>query len=114
MDPAALQAWLTGVLVQALVANGLVQPPPAQPAPGFDQAQALAYMEQMAVWQPTFVTAVLSFVSSGYALQGTVSQVAELASMAATLMQLVSSEPSTSGRLSSLSRGLRTVSSRAR
>jgi len=97
-DPAALQAWLTGVLVETLVANGLVAPPPAAPASGFDRSQALAYMEQMAAWQPTFVSATLSFVASGYALQvgspaGTPNEVAELASIAATLMQLKSSEP---------------------
>lgn len=113
LDPAALQAWLTSVLVEALAANGLVQPPPAQPAPGFNQAQALAYMEQMAAWQPTFVSAVLGFVASGYALQGTVSQVSELASMATTLMQLVSSGPPSSGRLGSITRGVRMAASRA-
>jgi monoamine oxidase len=98
-DPAALQAWLTGVLVETLVANGLVEPPPAAPASGFDRAQAVAYMEAMAAWQPTFVSAVLNFIASGYALQagsapGTVNEVAELATIAATLMQLKSIEPS--------------------
>jgi monoamine oxidase len=115
-NPDALQAWLTSVLVQALVTNGLVQPPPAQPSPGFNQTQALAYMDLMATWQPTFVTAVLGFLASGYALQATVSQVEELATLATTLMQLVSNEPSasskpsaTSGRFSSITRGLRAV-----
>jgi len=119
-DPNALQAWLTGVLVQALAANGLVQPPPAQPPPGFTRDQALAYMEQLAAWQPTFVRAVLNFVASGYALQGTVSQVAERATMATTLMQLVSSLPSasgepsaSSGRLGTVSRGVRAAVGRA-
>jgi len=121
MDPATLQTWLTGVLVEALVANGLVQPPPTQPSPGFNQAEALAYMEQMAAWQPTFVSAVLNFVASGYKLEGTVSQVAELATMATTLMQLVSSQPSasgessaSSGRLSTISRGVRAAAARTR
>jgi len=113
-DPNALQTWLTGVLVETLVANGLVGAPPAAPPPNFDQAQALAYMEQMAVWQPTFVTAVLNFIASGYALQKTVSEVAELATIATTLMQLKSSEPSaTDGRLGSIARGVRTAASRA-
>jgi hypothetical protein len=117
MDPAALQTWLVGVLVEALAANGLVEPSPTPPASGFDQAQALSYMEQMALWQPKFVSAVLVFLASGYALQGgsppgTVNQVAELATIAATLMQLKSSEPSASGgRLVSLTRGLRTPAS---
>ncbi|HEY0465139.1 MAG TPA: FAD-dependent oxidoreductase, partial [Polyangiaceae bacterium] len=116
-DPAALQTWLVGVLVETLAANGLVEPPPTQPAPGFDRAQAVAYMEQMASWQPKFVSAVLNFLASGYALQagsspGTVNEVAELATIAATLMQLKSSEPSASGgRLTSLTRGLRTAAS---
>lgn len=115
MDPAALQTWLVGVLVETLVANGLVEAPPTQPAAGFDRAQALAYMQQMATWQPKFVSAVLNFLASGYALQagsppGTVNEVAELATIAATLMQLKSSEPSPSGgRLISITRGLRTA-----
>jgi len=113
-DPQALQTWLTGVLVEALVANGLVGAPPSAPQAGFDQAQALAYMEQMAVWQPTFVDAVLNFIVSGYALQKTVGEIAELATIATTLMQLKSSEPSvTGGRLSSIARGVRTAASRA-
>jgi len=116
-DPEQLQAWLTGVLVQALVANGLLTPPPSEPAKGFTREQALAYMEQMAAWEPTFVGAVLAFLISGYKLQTgspPVSEVAELATIAATLMQLKSSELSTgNGRLSSLSRGLRAAASRA-
>lgn len=112
-DPAALQEQLTTLLVEVLVANGLLQPPPAEPPKGFNQGQAMAYMEQMATWQPTFVSAVLNFITSGYALQRTDSQVAQLATIATTLMQLKSSEPSTSsGRLSSLTRGLRTAASR--
>ena len=116
-DPAALQTWLVSVLVETLVANGLVEPPPAQPGPGFDRSQALSFMEQMATWQPTFVSAVLNFVASGYALQassppGTVNEVAQLATIAATLMQLKSSEPSASGgRLTAITRGLRTAAS---
>jgi len=116
-DAGALQAWLIGVLVQILVANGLVEPPPTPPAAGFDRSQALAYMALMATWQPKFVNAVLSFLVSGYALQahsppGAVNEVAELATIAATLMQLKSSEPSTgAGRLISITRGLRTTTS---
>jgi monoamine oxidase len=114
MDPDALQTWLTNTLVGILIANGLVQPPPAEPPAGFNQAQALAYMEQMAGWQLTFVSAVLNFVASGYALQGTASQVAQLAAIANTLMQLISLEPSASGaRLSTITRGVRTAASRA-
>jgi monoamine oxidase len=117
MDPAALQTWLVGVLVETLVANGLVEQPPTQPAPGFDRSQAVAYMDQMATWQPKFVSAVLNFLASGYALQagsppGVVNEVAELATLAAMLMQLKSSEPSVSGgRLMSFTRGLRTATS---
>ena len=114
MDPAALQDWLTGVLVEALVANGLLAPPPSQPAPGFNQALALAYMEQMAAWQPQFASAVLGFLASGYALQSSSQEVAELATIAATLMQLKSSEPSvSSGRLMSLARTVRMAAHRA-
>jgi len=113
-DPAALQAWLTQVLVGALVANGLLSPPPAQPAPGFTQAQALAYMEQMTAWQPQFATATLSFLASGYALQQNSPTLAELATIAATLMQLKSSEPSTnSSHRASLAGAERTAAHRA-
>lgn len=114
MDPAALQAWLTEVLVEALVENGLLTPPPTQPASGFTQDQALAYMAQMAAWQPQFASAVVSFLASGYALQSSSPDVAELATIAATLMQLKSIEPATSsGRLMSLAGAVRTAGHRA-
>ncbi len=118
-DPAALQTWLAGVLVEMLVVNGLLAPPPTAPAPGFDRKQALDYMQQMATWEPTFVSAVLNFVASGYALEvgsppGTVNEVATLATIAATLMQLKSSEPSASGgRLISVAGRVRTAASGA-
>jgi len=118
-DPAALQTWLTSVIVEMLVTNGLVEAPPAQPAPGFNQEQALAYMEQMAAWQPKFVSAVLSFVASGYALQtstgaGPTNEVAELAQIASTLLTLKSSEvTASSGRSSARTRGVRAARSGA-
>jgi len=110
-DPAELQTWLTSVLVEMLVTNGLLDPPPTQPAPGFDRDQALAYMEQMAAWQPKFVSAILNFVGSGYALQvGADEEVVELASIAAALMQLKSIEPAASvGRLASVTSGMRSA-----
>ncbi|MEI9952698.1 MAG: FAD-dependent oxidoreductase [Pseudomonadota bacterium] len=80
-------------------ANELRFDPPL--APSFARSQALAYMEQMVTWQPKFVSAVLNFLASGYALQagsapGTVNEVAELATIGATLIELKSSEPSAS------------------
>lgn len=90
--PADLQAWLERVLVEILVKNGLVEPPPAAPPKGFDEAQALAYMQAMAAWQPSFVAASLSFMASGYALGASSPKVAELAAIAASLMRLKSLE----------------------
>lgn len=112
-DPAALQAWLTSVIVEMLVTNGLVEPPPARPQPGFNQEQAELFMGQMAAWQPKFVSAVLSFVASGYALQtssapGVPNPVTQLAELASTLLTLKSSEQSASSR-GSLAQGVRTA-----
>jgi len=118
-DPADLQAWLAGVLIEILVANGLLGPPPATPPAGFNEVQALAYMLEMALWQPAFVSASLNFIASGYALQtasppGPGNEVGELAAIASTLMRLKSSEPSGSGaRLASIGQAVRTAASRA-
>jgi monoamine oxidase len=118
-DPGDLQAWLAGVLIEMLVTNGLLTAPPATPPTGFNEAQAIVYMLEMALWQPTFVAVSLNFIASGYALQvasppGPANQVGELAAIASTLMRLKSVEPSASGgRLASVGGAVRTAASRA-
>ena len=117
-DPADLQAWLAGVLIDILVANGLLTAPPQAPPAGFNELQAIAYMLEMALWQPGFVAASLSFIQSGYALDSAsppgTTQVNELSTIASALMRLKSVEPSpTGGRLASAGGAVLAAASRA-
>ncbi|MBX3246299.1 MAG: FAD-dependent oxidoreductase [Myxococcales bacterium] len=120
-DAPALQAWVTDTLVEALVANGLLDAPPTRPAEGCGIGRSIAYMIEMAAWSPKFMDAAVAFTKAGYALYAayepprhpddpyTFSEVVELTRVVNALMALKSAEPyqpgcdvSTPGRLLSV------------
>ena len=104
-DAEALQNWVTGVLVAALVKNGLVDAPPKAPSPGFGVIQAVLYMIQMAGWSAKFLNAAVAFTQAGYQYFDEFtpsrdpygpyefSEVVELTKLANALMGLKSAEP---------------------
>lgn len=105
-NPAGLQNWVTDVLAEALVENGLLDAPPEKPTdPGI--IELVIYMLRMVVWGNEFQAAATAFAQTGYAAYSSfkpetdpykpqkTSDVVMLTRLANSLMQLKSTEPFT-------------------